>query len=390
MVSLSFPIIFLLSILPSVKALSSVPFGGVELQLQSSTSEKDPETLLVEVLTQTVKYLDTSFTDTLQNSDIEFSHIGLSVDSYDIDASSESNSVSFKFSGTAFFNSSPAPTQDDVLQILAQSFLGRNSQEFTSSLMQSKEPFLQRLSYAIVQVNGYVIPGGVDTESANPQQTEEPDQSFDLEMIAIIVGCATGAVLLILLCYCLCCVGVEPEDADAYDDSPSNGKPAIQQSQTSETQDDIEAVSEPPSSPQSIASQDSSVFTYNPTSKISFDASTLSTNTTDTNALDLALWQQRNTINSRYAPFGHDISAIEMLNENKKDLSLIEEGDETATPAKQMEYLSRDYLSRRDRRDRSRASRESGFSGASERSVNSDVIADLRNLSQQINQYRKR
>jgi hypothetical protein len=378
--------------LSAVSALSSVPFGGLELQLKSSATDKDPETLLVEVLTQTVQFLDGTFTDTLQATDIEFSHIGLSVDTYDIDDTTGESSVIFGFSGTAFFNSRPPPTEDEVHQILVKSFFGRNSQEFTSSLMKSSDPFLQLLSHSMVQVNGYVVPGGVPQETAAPQEPPQSNEGFDFEMIAIIVGSTTGALLFILLCYCFWCAGDPDEHSDdtTRKTPTQTGQTPIRKSQTSQT-DDVEAASAAPSSPQSIISQDSSIFTYNPSSKISFDASTImSTNTTETNPVDLALWQQRNTIvNSRFAPFGHDISAIEMLNDNKKDLSLIEEGDESATPVKSMEYLSKDLLSQRERRERSRG-RDAGCSFISEQSDNTDVIADLRNLSQQINHYRRR
>ena len=371
--------------MPSVAlaTLSSVPFGGVNLQLQSSTSDKDPETLLVEVLTQTVKYLDQSFTHILMGSGIEFSHIGLSVDTFDIASSVNEDSVSFTFSGTAFFESDPPPTQDDVLEILAQSFLGKNSQKFTSTLMQSSSPFLQRLSYAIVQVNGYVIPGNVLQEE--PESNPPEESSMNALFIAAIAGSVTAAFLVVLLCYCLCCLRSDTDDSKSSRAQPQNqSKRTISASQTGET-DDIEAVSQAPSSPQSIASQDSSVFTYNPTynTRASFDASTLSTNTTDTNALDLATWQQKNIINnSRFAPFGHDISAIEMLNDNKKDLSLIEEGDESATPVKSMEqYLSKENLSNCERLEKY---------NWDDQSQSSDVITDLCNLSHQINQYRRR
>lgn len=362
--------------------LESVPFGGVSLKLQSSSSDKDPERLLVQVLTQTVKYLDSSFTSLLENTDVSFSHIGLSLDTYDVNPGNGENSVSFTFSGTAFFNSRPPPTTDDVLEMLAQSFLGKNSQKFTNTLMESKDPFLQRLSYAIVQVNGYVFPGGGLTESKlNSDEGEEDDSPFDFEQIALIAGAAFGMLLFIVLCYCFWCTGGDDQD----DQGEPQGKPTITTTRTSDTADIEAELSPAPSSPQSIASQDSSVFTYNPQSRVSFDASTLSTNTADLN-LDLATWQQRNVINSsRFAPFGHDISAIEMLNENKKDLSLIEEGDESATPIKSA--LSREYLAKRERRQRSR-SRD--ISMRSEQSENSDVIADLRNLSQQINHHRRR
>ena len=370
-------LLFSLYLLSAARAaLIEVPFGGVSLQLQSSISDEDPETLLLEVLTQTVKYLDSSFGFILDSDDADFSHIGLNVDSYDFGAVGDSNSVSFRFSGKAFFNANPTPSQDEILKILAQSFLGRNSQVFTSTLMQSTTPFLQRLSYAIVQVKGFIIPGSVVPEATPIEVQENSATSIGIEEIALIAGSTTAAVLLLLLCYCFFCVRGES-------DEQNEGKEAISASETHDT-DDIEAASPVPSSPQSITSQDSSVFTYNPApSRISFDASTMSTNTaTDPNALALASWQQKNVINSsRFAPFGHDISAIEMLSD-KKDLSLIEEGEEEATPVKSsMQYLSKNFLSIQERRERSEDSKD--------QSEDSDVIADLNNLSQQINHHRR-
>ena len=361
-------------------ALVEVPFGGLDLQLQSSTSDEDPETLLLEVLTQTVKYLDRSFGFILQSDEADFSHVGLNVESYDFGVG-DKNKVSFSFSGTAFFNAKPTPSQDEILKVLAQSFVGQNSQVFTSTLMQSATPFLKRLSYAVVQVNGLIIPGSVSAQSLPPAEVQEGTvTSIGIDDIALIAGSATAAVILVLLCYCFFCVHGKSEE--------HSEKPSIFASETQETED-IEATSPVPSSPQSIVSQDSSVFTYNPAStRISFDASTVSSNAaTDPNALALASWQQKTTIkNSQFAPFGHDISAIEMLND-KKDLSLIEEGDEEATPVKSsssssMQYLSKDILSVQERRERT--------VNASYQSENSNVIADLNNLSQQISHYRRR
>lgn len=375
----TFTLLFLtLSLFSAARAaLIEVPFGGLNLQLQSSISDEDPETLLLEVFTQTVKYLDRSFGFILESNEADFSHIGLNVDSYDFGAGGDNNSVSFSFSGTAFFNANPTPSQDDILKILAQSFLGRNSQVFTSTLMQSTTPFLQRLSYAIVQVNGFIIPGSVVPEATPTKGQENTATSIDIEEIVLIAGSTTAAVLLFLLCYCFFCVRGES-------DEQYESKQSISASETHDT-DDIEAASPVPSSPQSITSQDSSVFTYNPaSSRISFDASTMSTNTaTDPNALALASWQQNNVINSsRFAPFGHDISAIEMLND-KKDLSLIEEGEEEATPVKsRMQYPSKNVVSIQERRERT--------GDSSYQSEDSDVIADLNNLSQQINHHRRR
>jgi len=376
--------VYLLS-MPSIvlATLSQVPFGGVKLQLQSSTTEKDPETLLVEVLTQTVKYLDKSFSGIYEGTETDFSHIGLSVDNFDIDPSFELDSVSFTFSGTAFFESDIPPSEEEVLKALTQSFLGRNSQKFTGTLMQAPSPFLQRLSYAVVQVHGYASPeSATEQEDAAVLYNEEPEKTIEIKTVAIIVGSVSGALLLLLLCYCFWCFGDDCDPEESEDEQPS--KPTIATSRTSETQDIEAMISPAPSSPQSIGSQDSSVFTYNPSSKMSFDASTLSTNTNDTGNLDLASWQQKNIINnSRFAPFGHDISAIEMLNDNKKDLSLIEEGDESATPAKNSEkYLSREYLSTHDR--------ASDRYHWEEESQSNDVVEDLVNLSQQINYHRRR
>ena len=391
-----FSILILALTLPSfaTAVLSSVSFDGVHLQLQSnSPPEEDYEKFLLKVLAQTVKYLDKAFAKDFAGSEFAFSHIGLNVESYEIDSGKERNFASFSFSGSAFFNSKTAPPEDDVLGILAHSFLGGNSQVYTRTLMEADNPFLKRLSYAIVKVNGFEFPPSV---TSNAEESQSSD-SMDKEKIAVIAGISAASVLVLLLCYCFCCVSTD--DNNGMDEHPApQKKRTIDTSDTSndiEESEDVEAVISPaPSSPQSIASQDSSIFTYNPRSRMSFDASTLSTNTTDTNTMDLQSWQRRDTINSsRFAPFGHDISAIEMLNENKRDLSLIEEGDESATPVKRStnskgDHLSKDLLSKQERRERSERTKSRNTSYLSEAS--SDVIADLRNLSQQINHYRHR
>lgn len=349
--------------------------------MQSSSPDQDPAALLVEVLTRTINYLDRSFDYILEGRGVDFSHIGLYVDSLDFDENAETNSVSFSFSGNAFFNSSPPPSEDDVLKILAQSFLGRNNQVYTDTLMQSTSSFLQRLSYAVVQVNGFIVPGNMASESTSSEMQQEDTantaSSIGIEELALIVGSATAALLLILLCYCFFCVRGE-SNGEKMDISR-----AVSASGTHDTEDVEKAISPAPSSPHSIASQDSSVFTYNLTSssRINLDASVLSSDTSGANARALASWQQKNTINSsKSAPFGHDISAIGMLTDNQRDLSLIEEGEEEATPVKYVEqYLDKEYLSIRGKREAMEMSYQS-----------EDVIADLNNLSQQINRHRRR
>lgn len=378
-------------------ALTSVPFGGVHLQLQSNGTVQDSEKFLVEVLTQTVKYLDQNFEqDFAATSKFDFSHVGLSVETFD--TSANKSFATFTFSGTVFFKSDATPPQDKIFESLVGSFLGKNNQAYTGILKKSDSPFLAHLSHAIVQVNGFESsPSAV---AASKQKS--PGNALDIQQIVVIAGVVSILVLFLLLCYCFCCVRAAADDDDVHQ-TPKKTKTedTREEDDTSQSGGDVEAAfSPPPSSPRSFASQDSSIFTYNPTSRVSFDASTFSSNTTETNTVDLQSWQQRTTINSsRFAPFGHDISAIEMLNENRRDLSLIEEGDESATPvksaAKATELLSKDLLSKLERQEqecRRKKSQESEDTSymSHQSDTSSDVHTDLRNLSQQINHYRRR
>jgi len=198
----------------------------------------------------------------------------------------------------------------------------------------------------------------------------------------------------------------------------------------------------------SITSQASSVFTYNPTSKgshgggntggatgctgstKSFFGNSFCTNNS-TVEMDVEAWRRGSTLNQNDAgvggslpnvatgptviPFGHDISAID----HKRDLSLIEEGeDESAlTPQShstngskrsrnsrgsrnsysgankpksllndlQPRRLSQQAVSDLDRHDRASRGSKIDLKGSA-----SEVIDDLNDLSAQIDDYRRR
>lgn len=160
------------------------------------------------------------------------------------------------------------------------------------------------------------------------------------------------------------------------------------------------------------------MFTFNPLSCKSFESKTLNSFlTTNTGVdIDVEAWQQGSKVPKDTSIFGHDISVID----NKKDLSLIEEGNEgdDMTPAKISENQMRIFresrpltqnaledLDRADRRAHRKNSRSSTSSArSSSASANSwrqthsahlddeaaDVIDDLNDLSYQIDQYRRR
>jgi hypothetical protein len=178
-----------------------------------------------------------------------------------------------------------------------------------------------------------------------------------------------------------------------------------------------------PSPVRSITSQDSSIFTYNPKSCKSFDSKTFGSFLTGNTGIDTGVemdveaWQQRSTVQKDTSIFGHDISAIE----NKKDLSLIEEGSEgdDNTPDKRRESqnnkpnakraLTRNSLADFERAERQLTltrKRSSSSSSSSRKSSSSsqrkkssipidlegdaaDVINDLKDLSSQIDRYRR-
>lgn len=395
----------LLSLLTIAPALSyeSRVLGNIEMRL-GSTSSSDKNELLFEILTITVGFLDEKLVQTYAGYDgVAFDKLSLSALSYDVEEANDGYVASMTLTGRAFFTEGTSPSQQEVTDLTAKIFQEEN-QEYLKALMVSNNLFLQDTQYAIVRVDGNVV-------SENRGQADGKQNAINMDSwIVLLVGGITGFIVVLLVCVMwYCCSYVSSDDHDMnVRKTPSKA--------TKNTIDDesLNERSQTPSPVRSIASQDSSVFTYNPKSSKSVDSKTFGsflTNNTGTE-IDVEAWQKGSKVQKDTSIFGHDISAIE----NKKDLSLIEEGsDEENTPDKRRpgsSYLNKYPIanmqgSGRPGRSsvgsqlgsiRQSSSSSSSYSSSSSRSTKKrnidleadaeELINDLKDLSVQINRYR--
>jgi hypothetical protein len=351
----------------SVSALEGVLLGQLEMEM-GSRSNTNPNEFLVQVITQTQDFLNDAFSAIYEDTDYQFSHTSLSVTTYSIDdAASTGNAkkngdlsyiASMDLAGTIFFGD--APPQEQVSTVISAAFQQQN-QLFLQSLLQSTDPFLQDIDYAIVRV---VKKSGNTNNQAN---ATEASSDLDSWMLAIIVGAGTFIVVFFCCLLFVCFTPLSELQPDIEQQGSHSGKHTINPIDTKDTMDNASEdgaefwEGEDPERPtptslspaRSMMSQDSSRFTYNPKSGRSNESDTgggfLSG---PSDSLEIEAWEQEGTINrSTNMPFGHDISAIE----KNKDLSLIEEGDfEDVTPQKpetgvitlQQQKLKGQYLSR--------------------------------------------
>jgi hypothetical protein len=391
----------------------------------------------------TTQYMDDYFGAYYANTEPRdyFSHAALTVNSFGIHGVTGSFISTLEFDGMLFFNSDPAPSQAFINTLFANAFQGLNLDQFLEKLLlTSGNEFLEKMTHVIIEIDGNAVTETNVEEDKSKIEGSESSDGMSLNDWAVIaiyaVAGIVGALLMVAvccLCRCLCSKEKRQVDDDYDDDDPVKVKsieiPANvnyaqdmepRRSRTSRkgkyTGTFYDARERTPSPVRSIASQDSSKFTYNPNgmsmSKASFSLGSISKLSIDMPSIDLEAWQRQNTISPvAPAPFGNDISAIE---QKERDLSLIEEGDEEAFPparGKQTnQYLSRKSLSAlevrnsRSHKAPSRTSnrpskiyetsiRESDYSteessGMMDTQSSSDVINDLRNLSLQFDRHR--
>jgi hypothetical protein len=255
---------------------------------------------------------------------------------------------------------------------------------FVQALLTSRDPFLSNITYATVLVDGAIV--AAETMDDNSKKNGQGVFAvLEVWMIPLIGG--GGAFLLVLCCIvtCICCIKVDDKDIaktmDQNERDNANGGgplavvPTIPTTTINPTDEDEEdrgtLPSLPPSPVKSIGSQDSSTFTYNPRSVRSFDNRTANSYAYSKNGveMDLAAWQAGSVAAhhgtgttgpappSSAMPFGHDISAIEEQ-PSKRDLSLIQEEDESACSP-----LDLSVTSRRSGKYKSLLSRCSGGGG---------------------------
>ena len=250
--------------------------------------------------------------------------------------------------------------------------------------------FLTELQYLVVQLDDAVIA----TEDLQYDDTSNNNNasSFWNQHFVALVGALVAATSLLLGVTVLCCICRHRRRQSSE---------RIKTVTTNQTTQDEEPA---PSPEPSIASQESSKFTYNPHHHIFYSSSTISGLSTDSRTLpsqfsqleiDPVLnieesWTRQNTISPiTPAPFGNDISAI------VKDLSLIQEGtDESASDKKLTQMALQDLDNTYLYACRKNKSMDSSIYTDSVNHVStgdhSDVIADLNNLSLQISQQRNK
>jgi hypothetical protein len=435
-------IIFPLAIvlLNSVQSFAaSVKLDTVVMQLRSKV-DADNDELLAKMLEFTAGYMDDYFGAYYINTQPEnyFSYTGLEVNSFGIHGVTGSFITTLEFDGVLFFTSDPAPSRDFIKSLLENAFQGMNFQFFLDGLLASDIQFLTELTHMIIDIGGAtLIEKDLENSGEATQEEEEtPSSAFDLNdwsEIAIYATAGVVGALLIMSLFCAVrCIcakrrrqvkdDIEPvklksieiptgltqaQPRQAY--IPKHSRPL----RKGNTDNFFNSRDRSPSPVRSIASQDSSKFTYNPAgtsmmSKVSlFSVGSLSN--IDMQSVDLEAWQRNDAISSLApAPFGNDISAIE---QKERDLSLIEEEDEEDPRAVER----RQYISRKARTEfearKFRSGRQTQLSNhrrgksapktnrvidystedssTAETDSSSDVINDLRNLSRQIETHRR-
>ena len=380
-----------------------VVFGVIQMQLRSrSTSSKND--LLFHLLSQTGHFLDEMLSADFETTDHDFSHTTMSVIDFELtqqsvpsrnkdtpdDSTTKQVSETFVYDafvqlhGRASFAKGTAPSNDEqVRQMVNNAFQHENAlflQQLTTSTMGGTDSavsnaFLRDITFTIVSVNGKIVAQDGEDENRPAPRTQNGDEStgsgllLEPWMIALVIVGGLVAIALGVCIVCVCCMPVDDDDDSRLPTTANNPpvpktKPSIQTATMSNDDDsDIPdsisgSRSVSPSPLHSIASQDSSAFTFNPDSVIygmpsgtgglgvsappsyyaggvtagSASTAEFNINNNSTVEVDVEAWQKRSTIAGNAnttLPFGNDISAIS----NKKDLSLIEEeelsGDST-------------------------------------------------------------
>jgi hypothetical protein len=338
--------------------------GSLEMELGSNVAS-ETNALLHAVISITADFLDIAYANTqeptydkISCSIVSYLLGGSAIDAVDVDAETEGTSAPYTAKITmkaqVLFAESTKWTQTNVTDFTTAVFAVKDGdRSFLHTLMKQSNsvPFLTNITYAAVKVNGNVV---VEDDIKNYGTTESDDPTLEVWMIAVIGGLGAFVLVLCAVITCICCIPIEDENITKTN-SHQIGNNGTNPTQTDSKMDehmhfgDIE--SKAPSPVQSIGSQDSSLFTYNPKSVKSYDSSRRSHNSYFTYGtqqgveMDLTAWQvpggsvvsrdNNNTtvvtsISANQISFGQDISAIEA---KKGDLSLIQEDEENESSA---------------------------------------------------------
>jgi hypothetical protein len=427
----------LLCVCSSTVNAATVEMGSIVMQLRSAVDGNNSE-VIAQMLTTTTSYLNDYFGAYYRNTEPQdyFSDAVLSVNSFGIHGGQGSYITTLEIEGMVFFNSDPAPSEAFTLTLLSNAFQGLNQKIFLNKIVNGESQFLNELTYMVIEINDLEVAENNLVEGIEDVEKEIEDEEekwYDADWVEYAVfavagvGGASAMLCLFFLCRC-CCSTKQQENEDG--ESPvkvideevgtKNHQRRVSRRPNNEATLEIaktyssgNSQSRSPSPERSMASQDSSIFTYNPAgismSKDGISLGSISNIHTELPSFDLEAWQNKNTISPvTPAPFGHDISAIDDQNQTK-DLSLIDEGSEDSYQDRaakvQMQSRYRPSMNALEvRQSRSRPVPKQGYSqpsnsrmldyskddSSSYRSESSgDVINDLRNLSAQIDRHRR-
>lgn len=440
---LSVVVAFLLACVKGTSA-TDIALGAILMQLRS---EVDTSSELINSNMQSVvtRYLDSYFGAYYENSEPTgyFGRSSIVVGSYGVIGVEGSFTTTLEIDGTLSFNYDPPPSSFFIDTLVRNAFQGLNEDIFIGYLVGSDDEFLQRLQHIILEIdestvievalsndtggsNGSVATTGIqgDYEADDDEGDSILNERWAEITIYAVLGFAGLALLVTCCCFTrrACC-----KKTSQVEDVGDIEKPIkvlelplkkTQQLRRPQSKNEIplprhrtartgastyDRAGRPPSPERSLASQDSSKFTYTSNmniSKVSFGS--FSRYSMDMPSIDLGGAQKPNTISPGFhaPPFGSDISAIE----NHRDLSLIQEEEDEegggrnnrCLPPKPLAALDEkkdtSSLGSRNMSSKDRSSRHKHLTSHSYRSqestdasseidTSSDVISDLRNLS---------
>lgn len=314
-----------------------------------SSQISETNLLLRTLLSVTVNFLDAAYR-TGADADATFQKVSCSIQAYKLDSiigetNNKGNAMytaKVTITGQAFFLAETNSTQADVAERTMAAFdehgNGTSTNLFFQALALSPDPFLSNATYAAVTVNGTMV-AEQGTGSAGDDGSDDSSNGPQLEVWMIALAGGGGAFLLVLcvVVACICCVkidddkNVSPVPSQVGNTLTVPTSTVNNEEEEEDREEDLE--SHKSLSPvKSIMSQDSSTFTYNPKSVMSFDSRTQNSFFSHNTGveMDVAAWQSGAVVNQHQIPFGQDISAIEPSSQNntKNDLSLIQEEDE--------------------------------------------------------------
>lgn len=338
----------------NAQTLTTRSLGSLDFELRSRTNTSNgKDGLIKDLLSVTVNFLDATLYQYFQEDEtVELEKISASYYDFNITeepATNQSMTVHYvaniRLTAEAFFVYGFAPEQDFVVDIVTAAF-DSDEENFLNDLWQeSTDPFLRTVSSVVVKVNG-LFSNDTDTADADSSQSSEDNSGAKLDtwVISLIAGLSAFCLVFMTCVACVCSTSLD--DMPIMPEPPTKTKSTL--SKETADEDASQTASElnvntnfgtgalrSPSTVRSLASQDSSLFTYNPVSDKSYVSNGSKTFASGFGSgmytmnsgmdVDIQSWQHAGSVikDENQVPFGNDISAIT----NKKDLSLIEEED---------------------------------------------------------------